>query len=161
MALFCAFNWIFTLPFLSHYLTLNGVHAHTSEDAPEEWDFWPLFGIVKPVLHIVVTITEYASDDPPKRVSKLPTYRLQIFLVKYECLRSLQLCEDQDKRGKLKKRVRKHVLAILTTYIETRLKMKGSQIFRGLALWTPPGLCPEPTGGKTTYPSESHEYCQF
>ena len=48
-------------------------------------------------------------------------YRAQICLVKYEYLRSLQLCEDQDKPGKLKKRVCNHVLAILTTYMETRL----------------------------------------
>ena len=75
-------------------------------------------------LHIVVTIAEHASDDAPKRILKLSTYRLQIFLVKYECLWSLQLCEDQHKRGKLKKRVRKHVPAILTTYyIETRLNL--------------------------------------
>ena len=40
-------------------------------------------------------------------------------------------------------------------------KMQGSQSFRGFALWTPPGLCPGPTGGTITYPSESHEYCQF
>ena len=51
----------------------------------------------------------------------LSAYRLQVFLVKYEYLRSLQLCEDQSILGKLKKRVRKHVLAIVTTYMETRL----------------------------------------
>ena len=49
--------------------------------------------------------------------------RLQIFLVKYEYLRSKQLCEDQGIRGKLKKRVCNHVLAILKTYMETRLKL--------------------------------------
>ena len=41
---------------------------------------------------------------------------MQIFVVKYEYLRSLQLCEDQGIRGRLKKPVGKHVLAILTTY---------------------------------------------
>ena len=47
---------------------------------------------------------------------------MQIFLVKYEYLRSLQLREDQGIHGKLlKKRVRKHVIAILTTYMGTRL----------------------------------------
>ena len=56
-----------------------------------------------------------------KRVLKLLAYRLQIFLVKYEYLRSLQLCEDQGTDGKLKKCVCKHVFAILTTYRETRL----------------------------------------
>ena len=40
-------------------------------------------------------------------------YRLQIFLVKYEYLRSLQLCKDQGIRGKLKKRVPEHVLRSL------------------------------------------------
>ena len=43
--------------------------------------------------------------------------------MKYEYLRSLQLCEDQGIRGKLKKRVREHVLAIRRTYMETRHKM--------------------------------------
>ena len=48
-------------------------------------------------------------------------YRSQTFLVKYEQMRSLQLCEDQGIPGKLKKRVRNLVLAILTTYMETKL----------------------------------------
>ena len=52
----------------------------------------------------------------------LSTHRLQICLVKSEYLRSLQLCEDQGTREKLKKRVCSHLFAILTTYIETRLK---------------------------------------
>ena len=56
------------------------------------------------------------------RSVKLSTYRLQMFLVKYEYLRSLQLCEDQGMPGKInKKPVSKHVLAILTTCMETRL----------------------------------------
>ena len=80
------------------------------------------FSQQKPGLHTVVTITEHASDDAPKRILKLPTYRLHIFLVKYEYLRSLQFCKDQDIPGKLRRRVRKHVLSILTTYMETRLK---------------------------------------
>ena len=57
---------------------------------------------LKPGLHIVVTIAELASDDAPKRILKLSTHRLQIFLVKYKCLSSLQLCEDQGIREKLK-----------------------------------------------------------
>ena len=56
-------------------------------------------------LDIVVTITEHACDHALKGILKLLAYRLQIFLVKYEYLRSLQLCEDQDIRGKLKKNV--------------------------------------------------------
>ena len=79
------------------------------------------FIIVKPGLHAVVTIARYTYNRVLKRVLKLSTYRLQIFLVKYEYLLSLQLCEDQGIRRKLKKPVHKHVLAILTTYIETRL----------------------------------------
>ena len=74
---------------------------------------------VKPGLHVVVTIGHHAYARVLKMVLKLSTYRLQIFLVKCEYLRSL--CEDQGIRVKLKKPVRKHVLAILTTYIETRL----------------------------------------
>ena len=44
---------------------------------------------------IVVTIAEHACDHVLKRVLKLSAYRLQIFLVTDESLRSLQLCEDQ------------------------------------------------------------------
>ena len=70
---------------------------------------------LKPGLHIVVTIAEYASDDATKRILRLSTHRLQIFLEKYGYLRSLPLCEDQVPREKPKKRVCNHVLAILTT----------------------------------------------
>ena len=74
-------------------------------------------------LHIVVTIAEHACDHVLRlRVLKLSANRFQIFLVKYEYVQSLQPCEDQDISGKLKKRVREHVLAILTTYMATRLK---------------------------------------
>ena len=66
-------------------------------------------------LHIVVTIAQHAWDRVLKRVLKLSKYRLQIFLVKYEKLRSLQQCEGQGIRGKLKKH------AILATEMETRL----------------------------------------
>ena len=76
---------------------------------------------LKPGLHTVVTMAEHASDDAPKRNLRLPTHRLQIFFVKYEYLQSLQPCEDQGTREKLKKRVFNHVLAILTTYMETRI----------------------------------------
>ena len=57
---------------------------------------------VKPGLHIVVTIAEHAPDVAPKL--RLSMHRLQIFLVKYEYLRSLQLRGDQGIREKLKKR---------------------------------------------------------
>ena len=49
---------------------------------------------LKPGLHIVVTVAEHACDHVLKRVLKPSTHRLQIFLVKYEYLRSLQPCED-------------------------------------------------------------------
>ena len=81
--------------------------------------------VVKPGLYIVVTVAEQACDHVLKRVLKPSTHRLQIFLVKYEYLRSLQLCEDQGIAGKFEKRVYKHVLAILTIYMETGLKTIG------------------------------------
>ena len=61
---------------------------------------------VKPGLHIVVTVTEHVCDHVLKRVLKLSSYRLQIFVVKYLFLQSLQLCEYRGICGKLKKRVR-------------------------------------------------------
>ena len=75
------------------------------------------FILVKSGLHMVL-----AFDRVLKRFFflKLSTYRLQIFLVKYEYLRSLELCEYQGVRGKLKKPC-KHVLQIHTTYMEIRL----------------------------------------
>ena len=42
---------------------------------------------VKPDLHIVETIAKHPCDCVLKRVLKLSTYRLQIFLVKDEYLR--------------------------------------------------------------------------
>ena len=76
---------------------------------------------VNPGLYIVVTIAQHACDLVLKRVLKLSTYQLQIFILKYEYPRSLQLCEDPGIRGKLKKPISKHVLEILATYMETRL----------------------------------------
>ena len=51
----------------------------------------------------VVTIAKHACHHVLKRVLKQSAYRLQIFLVKYEYLRSLQHCEDI--RRKLKRNV--------------------------------------------------------
>ena len=50
-----------------------------------------------------MTIAELACDHVLKWVLKQSAYRLQIFLEKYEYLRSLQLCEDQGTRRKLKR----------------------------------------------------------
>ena len=82
---------------------------------------------LKPGLHVVVTIAEHACDHVLNGVLKLLIYRSEAFLVKYKHLRSLQLCEDQGILGKLKKCVRNLVLAILTTYMETRLKSCSKQ----------------------------------
>ena len=58
---------------------------------------------LKPGFHIVGRVAEHAcDDDASKEILKLSTYQLKIFLVKYEN------CN--------------HVLAFLTTYVETRLK---------------------------------------
>ena len=48
----------------------------------------------------VVTIAKHACDHVLKRILKQST--LQIFLIKYEYLRSLQLCEDQAYAESLK-----------------------------------------------------------
>ena len=72
----------------------------------------------------VVTIAEHACDHVLKRVLKLSAYRLQIFLVTDEYLRSLQLCEDQGIHGKPKKRV----LAIVTTHMDTRLSKDAQDV---------------------------------
>ena len=78
--------------------------------------------LVKPDLRVIVTIAQHACNRILKRGLKLLTYRLQICLVKYEYLRSLNCVKTKAYvRGKLKKPVRKHVLATLTTYMETKL----------------------------------------
>ena len=64
---------------------------------------------------MVVTIAEHDCDYVLKRVLKLLTYRLQIFLVKDHYMQSLQLYGDQAIPEQPKKRVCKHVLPILTT----------------------------------------------
>ena len=69
-----------------------------------------------------VRVAEHACDDASKRISKLSTYRLQIFLVRDQYLRSLLPHGDQTIAGQLEKHILKSMLAILTTYMETRLK---------------------------------------
>ena len=78
---------------------------------------------VKPGLHIVVRVAEYAYDDASKRILKPLSHRLQIFLVRDQYLRSLLQYGDQAIAGQLEKHVLKPMLAILTTYMETRLKL--------------------------------------
>ena len=50
---------------------------------------------LKPGLHIVVKVAEHACDDATKKILKPSTYRLKIFLVKYQNLRPLQKFRDQ------------------------------------------------------------------
>ena len=76
---------------------------------------------LKPGLHIVVRIAEHACDDTSKRILKLSKYRLQIFLGKDQYLSSLQQYGDQAIAVQLEKHVLQPMLAILTTYMETRL----------------------------------------
>ena len=71
----------------------------------------------KPGLHIVVRVAEHDCDDASKRILKPLTYRLQMFLVRDQYLRSLLPHGDQTITGQLEKHVLKPMLAILTTYI--------------------------------------------
>ena len=68
-------------------------------------------------LHITIC-KGYAS----KRILKPSTYRLQIFLVRDQCLRSFLPHGDQTIAGLPEKHVLKPMRAILTTYMETRLQ---------------------------------------
>ena len=76
---------------------------------------------LKPCLHIALRVAEHACDDASKRILKLSTYRLQIFLVRDQYLRSLLPHGYQAIAGQLEKHVLKPMLAILTTYVETKL----------------------------------------
>ena len=66
-------------------------------------------------------VTEHACDDASKRILKASKYRLQIFLVRDQYLRSLPPHGDQTIDGQLEKHVLNPMLAILTTNMETRL----------------------------------------
>ena len=77
---------------------------------------------LKPGLHIVVSVGEHACDYASKRILKLPKYRLKIFLFEISKPIPLQRFRVQTISVQLNIHVRDHVLAILTTYMETRLK---------------------------------------
>ena len=75
---------------------------------------------------IVIRIAEHACDDASKRI--FSAHWLQKFLVRDQCLWSLHTNQatDQATAGKLKKHVVKLMLAILTTYMETRLYLTSA-----------------------------------
>ena len=66
-------------------------------------------------------VAEHACDNVSKRILKPSTYRLQMFLARDQYLRSLPPHRDQAIAGQLEKHVLKPMLAILTTYMQTRL----------------------------------------
>ena len=68
---------------------------------------------LKPGLHIVVRVAEHACDDASKRILKPSTYRLQIFLVTDQYLRSLLPHGDQAIAEQLEKHVLKPMLRSL------------------------------------------------
>ena len=78
---------------------------------------------LKSGLHMVVRVAEYACDDVSKRILKPSSYLVQIFLVRDQYLRSLLPHGGQAIAGQLEKHVLKPMLAILTTHMETRLKL--------------------------------------
>ena len=57
--------------------------------------------------HLKAGVAEHACDDASKRILKPSTYRLQIFLVKDQYLRSLLPHGDQIISGQLEKHVLK------------------------------------------------------
>ena len=69
----------------------------------------------------MVTIAEHACNHVLKEGFKAVNISFAKFLDEYEHCNHLQLCEDQDIPGKLKRHVCNHMFAILSTYIETRL----------------------------------------
>ena len=78
---------------------------------------------LKPGLHIVVVrVAEHDSGDVSKRILTPSIYRSQIFLSRDQYLLSLLPHGDQAIAGQIEKHVLEPMLAILTTYMETRLK---------------------------------------
>ena len=60
---------------------------------------------------VVVRVAEHACDDPSKRILKPSTYRLQMFIVRDQYLRSLLAHGDQIIAGQLEKHVLKPIAA--------------------------------------------------
>ena len=77
--------------------------------------------MLKPGVLIVVTIAAYACNNASKRILKLSVHQFQIFFVRDQYLTSLHLYGYQAIWERINKHVRKHVLAIFTTYTDTRL----------------------------------------
>ena len=65
---------------------------------------------IKPGLPITVRVAEHACDDASKRILKPSTYRLQIFLVRDQYLRSLLPHGDKTIAVQLEKHVLKPML---------------------------------------------------
>ena len=102
----CSFGWGFILTSLARY----------NLGAACEGQFWISWAWSP---YWVATIAWYVCNDVPKRILKLSTHWLQVFLLKDQYLWSLQRYGDQTISGKLKKHVHKQmleILAILTTY---------------------------------------------
>ena len=76
----------------------------------------------KQTIHKVSAAFIVKNCHPRTSLKPPPTYRLQIFLAKDQYLRSLLPHGDQAIAGQLEKHVLKPMLAILTTYMETRLE---------------------------------------
>ena len=68
-------------------------------------------------------VADHASGDVSKRILMPSTYRSEIFLARDQYLRSLLPHGDQAIAGQIEKHVLKPMLAILTTYMETRYKI--------------------------------------
>ena len=88
---------------------------------------------------MVIAIAEHVFNHVLKRVLKPSTYRLQIFLVKYEYLRSSQLCEHQCVRVKPKKLVCNHVLTTPRLIWRPGLSRRLLPMYENQALFLKPG----------------------
>ena len=80
---------------------------------------------VKPGLHIVITIPQHACSHVPCSEESFNAVSIPIAYISCEYLRSLQLCEDHEICGKIKRRVCKDVLVIIATHMETRFQRVG------------------------------------
>ena len=85
--------------------------------------------------HTGVTITEYACDDALKRILKLRSHRLEVFLVKDQYLSSLQRCDMKTK-----------------PFLEDLENIIASMCLRSLRLAWRQGLNPSDVGGGATIP---------
>ena len=128
-----SYRQLFIYTFLGSYLSILFKCSQRQYESRLYFEYQNFKRRLKPGLRTVVRVAEHACDDASKRILKPSIYRSQIFLVGDQYLQLLPPHGDQAIAGQLEKHVFKSILAILTTYMETRLTVLPSKLDRFLS----------------------------